>query len=72
MSLAIEKLLAPATGHPAQHIGKEADQKLNIAVVFTSVDSTLAALKEAGSSREQSGSADQACGASSGAISTPP
>ena len=48
MSLAIEKLLAPRTGHPAQHIGKEADQELNITVVFTSVDSTLAALKEAG------------------------
>src|SRR5512135_2831880 len=48
MSLAIEKLLAPRTGHPARHIGEEADQKLNIAVVFTSVESTLAALKEAG------------------------
>jgi hypothetical protein len=48
MSLAIEKLLAPATGRPAQWIGEETDQKLNIAVVFTSVDSTLAALKEAG------------------------
>jgi hypothetical protein len=48
MSLAIEKLLAPATGRPVQPIGQEADQKLNIAVVFTSVDSTLAALKEAG------------------------
>ena len=48
MSLAIEKLLAPATGHPARPIGEEADQKLNIAVVFTSVESTLAALKEAG------------------------
>ena len=48
MSLAIEKLLAPATGRPAQPIGEETDQKLNIAVVFTSVASTLAALKEAG------------------------
>jgi len=48
MSLAIEKLLAPATGRPAQPIGQEADQKLNIAVVFTSVESTLPALKEAG------------------------
>ena len=48
MSLAIEKLLAPGTGHPAPPIGEEADQKLNIAVVFTSVESTLAALKEAG------------------------
>jgi hypothetical protein len=48
MSLAIEKLLTPATGRPAQPIGVETDQKLNIAVVFTSVESTLPALKEAG------------------------
>ena len=48
MSLAIEKLLVPRTGHPTRPIGEEADQKLNIAVVFTSVESTLAALKEAG------------------------
>ena len=49
MSLAIEKILIPATGHPAQPAGVEADQQLNIAVVFTSVEATLAALKEAGS-----------------------
>lgn len=48
MSLAIEKTLRPATGHPAQPTRVEADQQLNIAVVFTSVESTLAALKEAG------------------------
>jgi hypothetical protein len=48
MSLAIEKRLAPRTGHPTRPIGEEVDQKLNIAVVFTSVESTLAALKEAG------------------------
>ena len=48
MSLAIEKILIPATGHPAQPTRVEADQQLNIAVVFTSVESTLAALKEAG------------------------
>src|ERR1700687_474392 len=48
MSLAIEKILAPATGHPARPAANEADQQLNIAVVFTSVESTLAALKEAG------------------------
>jgi hypothetical protein len=48
MSLAIEKILAPATGHPTQSIGGAADQKLNISVVFTSLESTLAALKEAG------------------------
>ncbi len=49
MSLAIEKVLAPRTGYPARPIGEEADQKLNIAVVFTSVESTLLALREAGS-----------------------
>jgi hypothetical protein len=48
MSLAVEKLLAPGTGRPAQPIGEETEQKLNIAVVFTSVESTLPALKEAG------------------------
>jgi hypothetical protein len=48
MSLAIEKILKPAAGHPTQPKGVEADQQLNIAVVFTSVESTLAALKEAG------------------------
>ena len=48
MSLAIEKTLRPATGHPAQPASVQADQQLNIAVVFTSVESTLVALKEAG------------------------
>jgi hypothetical protein len=48
MSLAIEKILRPATGHPGQPTRAEAAQQLNIAVVFTSVESTLAALKEAG------------------------
>lgn len=48
MSLAIEKILRPATGHPTQPVREEADQKLNIAVVFTSAESTLAALKQAG------------------------
>jgi hypothetical protein len=48
MALAVEKIFRPATGHPAQPTRVEADQQLNIAVVFTSVESTLAALKEAG------------------------
>ena len=48
MSLAIEKVLAPATGHPAQQAYEQTDAKLNISVVFTSVPSTLAALREAG------------------------
>ena len=49
MSLAIEKILAPATGQPSRPAAVEAEQKLNIAVVFTSVQATLVALKEAGS-----------------------
>jgi hypothetical protein len=48
MSLAIEKVWVPATGHPTLPAKVEADQKLNIAVVFTSVESTLSALREAG------------------------
>jgi hypothetical protein len=42
MSLAIEKIWMPATGHPAQPAREEADQQLKITVVFTSVESTLA------------------------------
>ncbi len=48
MSLAIAKILAPAAAHPARPVRMGADERLNIAVVFTSVESTLAALKEAG------------------------
>jgi hypothetical protein len=49
MSLAIEKFLVPATGYPTHPgVREEADRKLNISVVFTSVESTLASLKEAG------------------------
>lgn len=48
MSLAIEKILTPATGYPSRQIREGAGQKLNISVIFTSVESTLAALKEAG------------------------
>jgi hypothetical protein len=48
MSLAIEKILAPASGYPTQSTGDAADQTLNISVVFTSLESTLVALKEAG------------------------
>jgi hypothetical protein len=49
MSFAIEKILVPTPGHPEPPSIAEANPKLNIAVVFTSVESTLAALKEAGS-----------------------
>ena len=49
MSLAIEKLLVPATGHPSRPAEDGAGPDLKIAVVFTSVEPTLAALQEAGS-----------------------
>jgi hypothetical protein len=46
--LGLDTLLAPATGYPSVPAAEETDQRLNVAVVFTSVRSTLAALKEAG------------------------
>ena len=55
MSLAIEKLLTPATGYPAQHTVEQQELSLNIAVVFTAVETTLAALKEAGALAESLG-----------------
>jgi hypothetical protein len=51
MALGLDRLLAQtlsAPTPPAAPIANEADQKLNVAVVYTSVRSTLAALKEAG------------------------
>jgi len=48
MALALEKRLAPALGQPSRPVVAESDQNLNIAVVFTSVEPTLTALKEAG------------------------
>lgn len=48
MALGLDILLAPATGYPTAPLVREANQSLNIAVVFTSVEATLAALKEAG------------------------
>jgi hypothetical protein len=48
MSLALEKKLIPASAQPTRAIGEEVDRRLNIAVIFTSVESTLAALRKAG------------------------
>ena len=47
MSLAIQQVLAPATAHPIRPEINESQRHLNISVVFTSVESTLAALREA-------------------------
>jgi hypothetical protein len=46
-SLAIEKHLKPETVQPSGPPVEEKVQKLNIAVIFTSLEATLAALKEA-------------------------
>ena len=46
--LAIEKVLSPAPGHPARQHSEGQSEKLNISVIFTSVEPTLAALQEAG------------------------
>lgn len=55
MALALERLIAPVTGVPARPFPEESDSKLEISVVFTSVDATLAALKEAGNLAENLG-----------------
>ncbi|HVW11731.1 MAG TPA: hypothetical protein VHC90_24280 [Bryobacteraceae bacterium] len=49
MSPASQKIPVPGTGVPLQAGASEAERRLNISVVFTSVESTLGALKEAGS-----------------------
>jgi hypothetical protein len=48
VALAFEKVLAPATGRPEEAGAGKEESKLNISVVFTSVEATLAALKRAG------------------------
>ena len=48
MSLAAEKILVPATGLPLRPPVEETDPRLNITVVFTSLEATLAALNEVG------------------------
>ncbi len=48
MTLAIRKVLVSPTGHPAQTEIEEPNRRLNISVVYTSLEATLAALQEAG------------------------
>ena len=48
MSRAEERILNPAARRPQSPAGEDADSKLNIAVIFTAVEPTLAALKHAG------------------------
>jgi hypothetical protein len=55
MLLTVERTSVSATKQPTRPLGAEAEQELNITVVFTTVESTLAALKEAGSLASQLG-----------------
>jgi hypothetical protein len=48
MSLALQRSLTTETGHPVWTEASETPTRLNIAVVFTTVDATLAALRKAG------------------------
>ena len=48
MSLGFEKRLTPAASGPGQPQAEEAESRLNIGVIFTSVPETLAALRRAG------------------------
>jgi hypothetical protein len=49
MALALERLVTPSTRLPERLTPQEVESGLDISVVFTSVDATLAALKQAGS-----------------------
>jgi len=48
MSLALEKILLPTTGRPEPPVAGEAGFRLDIAVVFTTLESTVEALRQAG------------------------
>jgi hypothetical protein len=48
MSPALEKLLLPSPGDPVPPAIEQTESRLNVAVVFTSVEATLAALRKAG------------------------
>jgi hypothetical protein len=47
MSPALDRFLTPLVGHPAPTV-EEPAARLNVAVIFTSIDATLAALRRAG------------------------
>ena len=53
MSLALEKTLAPAPARPEDPPVEGTNHRLDVAVVFTSVEPTLRALKEAGALAER-------------------
>ena len=45
MALALERMIAPMTGVPARPLTEETGSKLEISVVFTSVDATLGGIE---------------------------
>ena len=47
MSLVLEKVLVPAAGSPNHSTAEQSDSRLNVSVVFTSIEATIAALKKA-------------------------
>lgn len=47
MSVALERVPVPSPGYPHHQTIQETGSRLNVAVVFTSVESTLAALRKA-------------------------
>jgi hypothetical protein len=47
MSLALQRILNPAAAEPQRPAIEESEPRLNVAVVFTSIDGTLAALRTA-------------------------
>jgi hypothetical protein len=47
MSLVLERLYVPATGSPDRRTAPEADSRLNVTVVSTSIKATIVALKRA-------------------------
>ena len=56
MALALQRTLAPASGYPERTLPVGAEPRLNITVVFTNVQSTLSALKKAGTLANKLGS----------------
>jgi hypothetical protein len=48
MSLALERLVIPGTAQPDTPGSESTNRRLNISVIFTSVEATLAALRKAG------------------------
>jgi hypothetical protein len=48
MSLALERFVAPQVGRPQPTTTEDAESRLNISVIYTGLETTLAALKQAG------------------------